>query len=106
MESQPDLVDGIVMQTREGTFARFILNWPTHPPEYEEFRRIAMHLAWLNANRRLFVGRLAFLETTHARLSTPPPRLTSRKPSRKICAGGRSRGMACTRWNAASQGGS
>jgi hypothetical protein len=64
--------DGIEVQTREGTFARFILNWPTHPPEYEEFRRIAMHLAWLNANRRLFVGRLSFLETTHARLSTPP----------------------------------
>jgi hypothetical protein len=64
--------DGIEVQTREGTFARFILNWPTHPAEYEEFRRIAMHLAWLNANRRLFVGRLSFLEATHARLSTPP----------------------------------
>ena len=80
--------DGIEVQTREGTFARFILNWPTHPAEYEEFRRIAMHLAWLNANRRLFVGRLSFLETTHARLSTPPPRLRSRMPSRKISAGG------------------
>jgi hypothetical protein len=64
--------DGIEVQTREGTFARFILNWPTHPSEYEEFRRIAMHLAWLNSNRRLFVGRLSFLETTHAKLSTPP----------------------------------
>jgi hypothetical protein len=64
--------DGIEVQTREGAFVRFILNWPTHPAEYEEFRRIAMHLAWLNANRRLFVGRLSFLETTHARLSAPP----------------------------------
>jgi hypothetical protein len=64
--------DGIEVQTREGTFARFLLNWPTHPAEYEEFRRIAMHLAWLNANRHLFVGRLSFLETTHAKLSTPP----------------------------------
>jgi hypothetical protein len=64
--------DGIEMQTGEGTFARFILNWPTLPAEYEEFRRIAMHLAWLNANRLLFVGRLFFHETTHARLSTPP----------------------------------
>jgi hypothetical protein len=64
--------DGIEVQTREGTFVRFIMNWPTHPAEYEEFRRIAMHLAWLNANRRLFVGRLSFLETTHARLNTPP----------------------------------
>jgi hypothetical protein len=66
------MADGIEVQTREGTFARFILNWPTHPGEYEEFRRIVMHLAWLNANRRLFVGRLSFLQTTHARLSTPP----------------------------------
>ena len=66
------MADGIEVQTQEGTFARFILNWPTHPTEYEEFRRIAMHLAWLNATRRLFVGRLSFLETTHARLSTPP----------------------------------
>jgi hypothetical protein len=66
------LADGIEVQTREGTFARFILNWPTHPTEYEEFRRIAMHLAWLNANRRLFVGRLFFLERTQARLSSPP----------------------------------
>jgi hypothetical protein len=66
------MADGIEVQTREGTFARFILNWPSHPPEYEEFRRIAMHLAWLNNNRRLFVGRLSFLETTHAKLSTPP----------------------------------
>ena len=66
------VADGIEVQTQEGTFARFILNWPTHPTEYEEFRRIAMHLAWLNANRRLFVGRLSFLETTHARLSAPP----------------------------------
>lgn len=66
------IADGIEVQTQEGTFARFILNWPTHPTEYEEFRRIAMHLAWLNANRRLFVGRLSFLETTHARLSAPP----------------------------------
>jgi len=64
--------DGIEVQTQEGTFVRFILNWPTHPAEYEEFRRIAMHLAWLNATRRLFVGSLFFLETTHARLSTPP----------------------------------
>ena len=66
------MADGIEVQTPEGTFARFILNFPTHPAEYEEFRRIAMHLAWLNATRRLFVGRLSFLATTQARLSTPP----------------------------------
>jgi hypothetical protein len=66
------MADGIEVQTPEGMFARFLLNWPTHAPEYEEFRRIALHLAWLNATRRLFVGRLTFLEATQARLSTPP----------------------------------
>ena len=96
------MADGIEVQTREGAFARFILNWPTHPAEYEEFLRIAMHLAWLNANQRLFVGRLSFVETTHARLSPPQPRLRSRMPSRKISAGSWSRGRACTRWSDAS----
>ena len=57
------MADGIEVQTQKGTFLRFLLNWPTHPLEYEEFRRIAMQLAWLNATRRLFVGRLSFLET-------------------------------------------
>ena len=66
------IADGIEVQTQEGTFLRFLLNWPTHPLEYEDFRRIAMHLAWLNATRRLFVGRLSFLERTQARLSSPP----------------------------------
>jgi hypothetical protein len=66
------MADGIEVQTQEGTFLRFILNWPTHPQEYTEFRRIALHLAWLNANRRLFVGRLSFVEKTQARLSSPP----------------------------------
>jgi hypothetical protein len=66
------MADGIEVQAREGTFARFILNWPSRPQEYEEFRRIAMQLAWLNTTRRLFVGRLAFVETTQARLSTAP----------------------------------
>ncbi len=67
------LVDGIEVQTAEGRFERFILNWPTRPSEYEEFRRIALHLAWLNANRKLFVGRLSFTETVRAGLRGPPP---------------------------------
>jgi hypothetical protein len=66
------IADGIEVQTREGTFIRFMLNWPTHRSEYEEFRRIAMHLAWLNANRHLFVGRLTFLEKTQVMPSNPP----------------------------------
>jgi hypothetical protein len=67
------MADGIEVQTPEGRFERFILNWPTHPKEYEEFRRIALHLAWLNDSRSLFVSRLAFVETTPAVLSAAPP---------------------------------
>jgi hypothetical protein len=66
------MADGIEVQTPEGRFERFILNWPAHPREYEEFRRIALHLAWLNANRKLFVGRLFFVETAPLSLSAPP----------------------------------
>lgn len=67
------MADGIEVQTPEGRFERFILNWPRRPEEYEEFRRIALQLAWLNANRKLFVGRLTFTEVTRAALSGPPP---------------------------------
>jgi len=67
------MVDGIEVQTPEARFERFILNWPTHPKEYEEFRRIALHLAWLNTDRKLFVGRLSFVEATRAALRAPPP---------------------------------
>src|SRR5262245_647297 len=67
------MADGIEVQTPQGRFDRFILNRPTHPREYEEFRRIALHLAWLNATRKLFVSRLAFTETTRASFSAPPP---------------------------------
>jgi len=66
------MADGIAVQTPEGRFERFILNWPTRPREYEEFRRIALHLAWLNENRKLFVSRLSFTETARATLSGPP----------------------------------
>jgi hypothetical protein len=67
------LADGIEVQTTDGRFERFILNWPTRPGEYEEFRRIALHLTWLNAQRKLFVGRLSFTETARAGLRGPPP---------------------------------
>ncbi|MFQ5830188.1 MAG: hypothetical protein ACE5JD_13680 [Candidatus Methylomirabilia bacterium] len=66
------MADGIEVQDREGKFERFILNWPTRPEEYEEFRRRVLHLAWLNANRKLFVGTLFFEETVRARLAGPP----------------------------------
>jgi hypothetical protein len=67
------MADGIEVQTPEGRFERFILNSPSRPPEYEEFRRLVLQLAELNAHRQLFVGRLLFVETTEATLSGPPP---------------------------------
>jgi hypothetical protein len=41
---------GIEVQTQNGSFVRFIENDPRRPQEYEEFRRIAMHLQWLRRN--------------------------------------------------------
>ncbi len=54
---------GIEVQTPGGGFVRFIENDPRRLQEYEEFRRIAMHLQWLNNNRKLFVRTLVFEET-------------------------------------------
>jgi hypothetical protein len=54
---------GIDVQNPDGSFLRFIWNDPAKPKEYEEFRRIATHLRWLNDNRKLFVGSLIFDET-------------------------------------------
>lgn len=54
---------GIEVQNPDGSFQRFIENDPRHPEEYEEFRRIGVHLQWLNNNRHLFVRSLVFEET-------------------------------------------
>jgi hypothetical protein len=54
---------GIEVQTPDGRFVRFIESDPRRPKEYEEFRRIAAHLQWLNDNRQLFVRPLVFEET-------------------------------------------
>jgi hypothetical protein len=54
---------GIEVQLHDGSFVRFIENDPQRPQEYEEFRRIAMHLQWLNNDRKLFVRTLVFQET-------------------------------------------
>jgi hypothetical protein len=54
---------GIEVQQPNGRFVRFIENNPRRPSVYEEFRRIAAHLQWLNDNRQLFVRPLVFDET-------------------------------------------
>jgi hypothetical protein len=56
------MTSGIEVQTPEGAFVRFVENDPRRPAEYEEFRRIADHLQWLNECRELFVRSLVFNE--------------------------------------------
>jgi hypothetical protein len=63
---------GIEVQTPDGRFVRFIENDPRRPKEYEEFRRIAAHLQWLNDNRQLFVRPLVFDETVIADFKSTP----------------------------------
>jgi len=57
------VASGIEVQKPDGRFVRFIENDPRRPKEYEEFRRIAAHLQWLNDHRQLFVRPLVFDET-------------------------------------------
>jgi hypothetical protein len=63
---------GIEVQKPDGRFVRFIENDPRRPKEYEEFRRIAAHLQWLNDNRQLFVRPLVFDETLIADFKSTP----------------------------------
>jgi hypothetical protein len=63
---------GIEVQTPDGRFVRFIENDPRRPKEYEEFRRVAAHLQWLNDNRLLFVRPLVFDETLIADFKNVP----------------------------------
>ena len=63
---------GIEVQKPDGRFVRFIENDPRRPKEYEEFRRIAAHLQWLNDNRQLFVRPLVFNETLIADFKNTP----------------------------------
>ena len=63
---------GIEVQKPDGLFVRFIENDPQRRKEYEEFRRIAAHLQWLNDNRQLFVRPLVFNETLIADFKNTP----------------------------------
>ena len=63
---------GIEVQTPTRAFVRFIENDPRRPEEYAEFRRLAMHLQWLNDTRRLFVRALVFEETLIAHFAAVP----------------------------------
>ena len=66
------MAGGIEVQGPDGRFIRFIENDPERRREYEEFRRIAGHLQWLNDQRRLFVRALVFEETLIADFQDTP----------------------------------
>jgi hypothetical protein len=66
------LAAGIEVQNTDGRFVRFIENDPRRPREYEEFRRIAARLQWLNDRRQLFVRSLVFEETLIANFNGTP----------------------------------
>ena len=66
------MAGGIEVQGPDGRFVRFIENDPERRREYEEFRRIAGHLQWLNDQRRLFVRALVFEETLIADFQGTP----------------------------------
>jgi len=53
----------IRVQKLDGSFVRLIRNDPLLPKQYEEFRRIVLHLQWLDDNQLLFVRSLVFVET-------------------------------------------
>lgn len=67
---------GIELQKPDGSFDRFVLNNPGVREEYEEFRRIAMHLRWLNNIRRLFVTTIMFEEILAQRPADNPPTIS------------------------------
>jgi len=63
---------GIEIQAADGKFLRFIENRPRRPTEYDEFRRIALHLEWLSDHRQLFARSLVFEETLVADSAAVP----------------------------------
>jgi len=65
--------DGIELQNPDGSYDRFVLNDPRVREEYEEFRRITLHLRWLNDIRSLFVTTIVVKETLAQRPADNPP---------------------------------
>jgi hypothetical protein len=61
---------GIAIETEEGP--RVLFNQPSEGEGYVEFRRRLLHLAGLDAERRLFVGPVLFDESQTVRTNRPP----------------------------------
>lgn len=68
------MVEGIEVQDRTtGRFQRFIENSPAAAQDYDEFRRLAMHLTWLYdpAEPKIFIEALSYEETFQRPAATP-----------------------------------
>jgi hypothetical protein len=60
------------IELEEGSGRRALLNNPMRRAEYEEFRRLILHLSWLHETRRLFLVPLRYDEQVGVVLSQPP----------------------------------
>jgi hypothetical protein len=60
------------IELEEGENRRSLLNTPARKTEYEEFRRLILHLSWLHETRQLFLVPLRYEERVEISLQTPP----------------------------------
>ncbi len=54
------LAAGVELHNPDGSFDRFVGNSPETRAQYEEFRRMVLHLQWLSSQQKLFVRSLVF----------------------------------------------
>ncbi|MCZ6815840.1 MAG: hypothetical protein O7F76_03970 [Planctomycetota bacterium] len=66
------IVAGFEFQNPDGSHASYVENNPRRVREYEMFRRMVMHLDWLNENRKLFIRPLIFERVVLDGLEVPP----------------------------------
>lgn len=66
------MVGGFQFQNPDGSHSFFVENNPEQPQEYETFRRLVMHLNWLNENRNLTIRPLVFEKVIADGMKQPP----------------------------------
>ncbi|MFO1153792.1 MAG: hypothetical protein U1E42_09055 [Rhodospirillales bacterium] len=66
------MADGIELLAAGGRGQRFIFNKISAPEDYQEFRRIVLHLGALQQTGRLFVQELTYDQPMLERMSSPP----------------------------------
>lgn len=60
------------VELEEEQSRRNLMNTPARRAEYEEFRRLVLHLSWLHETRRLFLVPLRYEEHVEVSLQHPP----------------------------------